>query len=177
MAVTEQGNLSETLHEILAGSVGFIGVGNVDRCDDGAGVVIARLLKEGLLPDIFEGALTPERILPAVQSGAYDTVVFFDAVDAGAQPGSVVLMNARDIATSYPQVSTHKISLGTLAGVLQNTSGPEVYLLGIQPETVALQPGAGLSETVDQTVKSIVARIMEIMLSPHTPKRRQVHAL
>jgi hydrogenase maturation protease len=177
MVVTEQGNLSETLDEILAGSVGFIGVGNVDRSDDGAGVVIARQLKEGGLSDIFEGATMPERILPAVRSGDYDTVVFLDAVDANVEPGSVVLMNAQDIAARYPQVSTHKISIGTLAHMLQNSNGPEVYLLGIQPETVALEPGAGLSETIDQTVKSIAARIMEIMLNPHPLKRRQMHAL
>jgi hydrogenase maturation protease len=176
MVTTEQSNLSETLLEILAGSVGFISVGNVDRSDDGAGVVIARQLKDGGLPDIFEGATMPERILPTVRSDDYDTVIFLDAVDAGVEAGSVFLMNARDIAARYPQVSTHKISLGTLAGMLQSNNGPDVYLLGIQPETIALEPGAGLSEPVEKTVNSIVTRIMDIMLSPHPPKRRQLHA-
>ena len=177
MDTMENDNLTESLREILAGSTAFIGVGNTDRIDDGAGIALARMLSDGGLPHVFEGGTTPERVLHSVTDGDFDTVIFLDAIDAGVQPGSIVMMNSRDIAARYPQVSTHKISLGTLAGIVGNDHGREAYLLGIQPQSVAFKPGAGLSAAIDTTVKLLATRIMEARRLPHSLKRRQVHAV
>ncbi len=173
----ENGNPTEALREIFTGATAFIGVGNVDRTDDGAGVAVARLLIEGGIPHVFEGAATPERMLSPVRDGGFDTVVFLDAVDAGAEAGSIVLMKSGDIVARYPQVSTHKFSLGTLAQILENDRGPEVYLLGIQPQSVAFKPGAGLSAAIDKTVKILATRIMEAMSVSHPSGRRRLHVL
>jgi hydrogenase maturation protease len=175
MGTMENGNLTDALREVLAGKVAFIGVGNTDRADDGAGVALARLLQEAGVCHVFEGGLQPERLLPSISDGNYDAVLFIDAVDAGEEAGSIVLMHAPDIKARFPQVSTHKISLGVLAGIIMNNNGPDVYLLGIQPETIALNPEAGLSTAVDKTVNFLVKRITEAVSGPHPLWRSQLH--
>ena len=58
---------------------------------------------------------TPEHHLARLTDGAYDHVVFLDAVDAGVAPGAVLWLEADDIQARFPQVSTHRLSLGLLA--------------------------------------------------------------
>ena len=62
-------------------------------------------------------------------------MVFLDAVSTGAEPGSVVFLDASEIKNRFPQVSTHKFALGALAGLIEAESPSRVWLLGIQPAT------------------------------------------
>jgi len=55
------------------------------------------------------------------------------------------------MAARFPQVSTHKISLGLLARCLEANGRTRAWLLGVQPES--LQPGAGLTPAVQNTLK------------------------
>ena len=69
--------------------------------------------------------------------GEFQTVLFLDAVEMGAAPGDVVLLDAREIAARFPQVSTHKLSLGTLARLIEADGGAtRSCLLGVQPQSV-----------------------------------------
>jgi hydrogenase maturation protease len=81
--------------------------------------------------------------------------VFLDAVDYGGAPGSAVLLGAAEIAQRFPQVSTHRISLGTLARVIESRGRTKVWLLGVQPES--LRPGTTLTRTVQRTREMLVA--------------------
>ena len=64
----------------------------------------------------------------------------------------MVFLNAAEIATAFPQISTHKISLGVLAQVLEG-AGTRVWLLGVQPES--LQLGQELSATMEASMEII----------------------
>jgi hydrogenase maturation protease len=170
-------DLGDMVRTVCGETTAFVGVGNPDRRDDGAGIALVKLLEAEGIGSVFTAGTSPERLLPALREGGFSVIVFCDAVDAGLEPGSVILMEARDIIARYPQVSTHKISLGTVAGLLRGENGPEVYLLGIQPETIEMQPDAALSTAVEHTLNLLVARIGEAMPAVHRNPSggRQLH--
>jgi hydrogenase maturation protease len=147
--------LAGILDGVYVGRTAIVGVGNTERADDGAGVAAARALAAAGVPHVFEGGTTPERLTAALREGDYDTVVFIDAVDAGCAAGSVMVFDATQVRARYPQVSTHKISLGTIAQMISRDSAMTVWLVGIQPSGIALS-GAALSPVVDRTVQLIV---------------------
>ena len=97
------------------------------------------------LPFVFEGGMEPERVLPRVRDLGCETIVFLDAVDVAAKPGSVVVMDALEIVGRFPQISTHKLSLGTLAKLVAGGNESRVFLIGIQPETIALDGPAAFT--------------------------------
>ncbi len=136
----------------LEGSVAWVGVGNPDLGDDGFGVRLAEALAEDGRPRVVVAGTAPERWVEALASGGHSHVVFLDAVEIPGEPGSAVLLDAEAVEARYPQVSTHKISLGTLARLI-GAGGPRVWLLGVKPASLA--PGAGLSAPVRKAVESL----------------------
>jgi hydrogenase maturation protease len=72
--------------------------------------------------------------------GDFDTVVFLDAADMRAAPGDAALLESAQIVARYPQVSTHALSLGTLARLIEATGRTRVFLLGVQPQVIGESP-------------------------------------
>lgn len=143
-------DLADDLRRTLTGRVAVVGIGNPDLGDDGAGVRLAERLAARGVPDVIAAERTPERWLPLLARAGYDRVLFLDAVDAGAEPGAVLLLEAAEAASRFPQCSTHKLSVGTLARLLQGSGGPPALLLGVQPASLA--PGSGLSAVVERSL-------------------------
>jgi len=102
---------------------------------------------------------TPERHLGRVIAGNYDRLVFVDAVHFGGSPGSVVLLDSRGMVARFPQVSTHKLSLGLLAKQVEANGKTRVWLLGVQPES--LRPGEELTPTVAGTLQLLLELVRE----------------
>ena len=91
--------------------------------------------------------------------GAFDTVLFLDAVECGAAPGAVVLLDAAEMASRFPQVSTHRISLGLLAQMIEANGRTRVWLLGVQP--ASLKPDDRLSSAVAASVECLAGLLTE----------------
>jgi hypothetical protein len=72
----------------------------------------------------------------------------------------VALLNAREICARYPQISTHKISLGVLAKWVRATSRTKVWLLGVQPQSI--RPGETLTATVGATRDLLRTLLLEL---------------
>ena len=154
-------DLKEELRETLTGRIALVGIGNADLGDDALGVRLAeRLQRAGLSSAVVAGTL-PENIAGALARGGYDHVVFLDAVDFGAAPGSVVLMDATEIQSKFPQISTHKISLGMTARVIESECQTRVWLLGVQP--ASLRTGSEMSGPVKQTLKLLAGLLTEAL--------------
>jgi hydrogenase maturation protease len=156
-----QKDLQTTLCETLIGRTAFVGIGNVDLSDDGFGVRLAEELAGAGLPDVLITHTVPENYLPALSRGGFENVVFLDAVSTGAEPGSVVFLDARELKNRFPQVSTHKLALGALAGLIEAESPSRVWLLGTQPAT--LMQGNGLSESVETTLNLLRILLLDIL--------------
>lgn len=162
-------DFSAVLTEALTGKTGFVGIGNADRGDDGFGVRLAQALRANGVPDVIIGGMSPENNITSLIKGGFDNLLFLDAVETGAVAGSVVFLNADEIKSRFPQVSTHKIGLGTLARLIERESSARVWLLGIQPATIKEQ--TGLSDAARTTMELLQRIILNAL-----DRRTQIEA-
>jgi hydrogenase maturation protease len=117
-----------------------MGVGNVDRGDDAAGVCAADLLLKHAgraIPrlKVIVAHHVPENFTGTVRAFGVDTVLILDAAAGGFPPGTLHLVDPGQIARG--DVSTHRTPLSTLAEFLEKTAGCRVVILGIEPGTLA----------------------------------------
>ncbi len=141
-------DLRDALQSRLEGRTVVVGIGNAERGDDGFGVRLAESLREDGYADVILAGCSPEGSLHRIAHAGVRTVLLLDAVRMGRAPGTVALLDAAQIAVHFPQVSTHTISLGTLARVIE-AAGPRVVLLGVEPESLC---GCFLSPVVQATL-------------------------
>lgn len=154
--------LRDELRRRLTGRVCLVGVGNPDRGDDAFGLRLAEAVRDLGHPDVILAERTPERWTERLARGGFRTVVFLDAVGMGAAPGDVIFLAGAEIAARYPQVSTHKLSLGTIARLIEAAGPTRVFLLGAQPRTVG--HGAGLSAPLRTTLETLLDLLVETLL-------------
>ena len=152
--------LRQQLENSWRGRVCFVGLGNPGYGDDAFGVQLATQLMERGLHHVVVAGATPERCLGRVIAGTFDHVVFLDAVEFGADVGSLVVLNAREIATRFPQVSTHKISLEVLAKWIASQSRAQAWMLGVQPQSI--KEGIAISEVVQRSVEIVRDLLLDI---------------
>ena len=137
------------------------GVGNVLRGDDGFGPAVTELL--GHLPagvDVVETGIGGIALLQELMAGC-DGLVLIDAVDRGAAPGTVFLLEPEvpeavhvpDIHLANPdRVLTMAKTIGVLPA--------RVRIVGCQPADVD-ELGEGLSPPVQAALAIAVARVEE----------------
>ena len=167
------GTLGEMVADACRGRTAFLGVGSVDREDDGAGVRCAEHLARAGIGNVFIGAATPERCVPSIRDGGFDSVVLLDAVDTGAEPGSVVMCDAQEIEHRFPAVSTHKLPLSLLARLLSDGNGSRVNLIGIEAGSV-IENRSEMTQRVRETVESLAGCIEDRMLSNSSVVQEQL---
>lgn len=136
------------LKGLLSGRVCVLGVGNRERCDDGAGSFVAERLggRTGVL-SIDAGAV-PENYLEKVARSIPDTVLILDAVDFGGTAGEIRFLEPGSIALSG--LSTHALSLQMTADYLKARTRARLAVLAIQPANVGY--GTQLSDEVSRAV-------------------------
>lgn len=142
-------NLRDQLESALQGRVCIIGIGNPHYGDDGLGMMLTEEFAEAGVEDIIAAGTIPEAYIGAVCEHEFDHVLFVDAVEFGAEAGSVIFLGTNEIASRFPQVSTHKISVGVLAKYAESNGITRAWLLGVQPASV--REGRGLSPKVQET--------------------------
>lgn len=144
-----------------AGRLLVAGVGNVLRGDDGFGPAVTELL--GHLPagvDVIETGIGGIALLQELMAGC-DGLVLIDAVDRGAAPGTVFLLEPEvPEAVHVPDVHLANpdrvLTMAKTIGVL-----PErVRIVGCQPKEVD-ELGEGLSPVVQAALPIAVARVEE----------------
>ena len=139
------------------------GVGNVLRGDDGFGPAVTELL--GHLPDgahVVETGIGGIALLQELMGGC-DGLVLIDAVERGAAPGTVFLIEPEvEKGVHVPDIhlaNPHRVlSMAKTMGVL-----PErVVIIGCQPLDVE-EMCQGLSPPVQRALAPAVTRIEEII--------------
>lgn len=173
-------DLCQQLESVLRGRVAIVGVGNTDYGDDGFGVRLAEQLASSGLAGVIVAGNTPERFIGRIADEGFDTVLFLDAVEFGAAPGSAVLLDSDEMAAKFPQLSTHKISLGLLSTWVESNGTTKAWLLGVQPES--LKAAVGLTNTM-QTTLDVLTELLSGLMSAkqgiattRTQRTEEVHA-
>ncbi|MCX7824837.1 MAG: hydrogenase maturation protease [Verrucomicrobiae bacterium] len=163
-------DLRKQLRQCLQGRVCLMALGNTDYGDDAFGVRLGEsLMRLGWQNVVLAGTM-PERLLGRVANDGYDHVVFLDAVEFGGAPGSVVFLSADEMGARFPQVSTHKLSLGLLAKWVEASGKTKAWLLGVQPES--LKCASVLTPTMQRTLKAL----RELLCEMFVPSRRREEA-
>lgn len=108
----------------------FVGIGNVLKQDDGAGVYISSRIVERDNIGTLTVEVSIENYIGKINSLNPDILVLIDCMSTGSPPGSAVLLPVeRVIDITF---NTHNISLKNIAAFFT----AEVYILGIQPVSI-----------------------------------------
>jgi hydrogenase maturation protease len=129
----------------------FVGIGNILRQDDGAGVYVSTHINETENIRVLTPEVSIENYIGKINSIDHDTLVLIDCADINKPPGTWELIPVEQV--NDLTFNTHNISLKRLSEFFEN----EVLILAIQPETVAF--GENLSYIVHEACNKIVALI------------------
>lgn len=116
--------------------IAILGVGNLLRSDDAAGILAARgLLQREFAAKadhvlILEAGQAPENRTGEIRKFAPNLVLIMDAADMGEAPGTVRWISETDI--DGMSASTHSLPLSMLAHYLRLELKCDVRILGIQ---------------------------------------------
>jgi hydrogenase maturation protease len=144
------------------------GMGNVLCADDGFGVAVANALMPHALAsevDVIEVGIGGMHVVQALMDG-YDALIIVDAIDRGAQPGTLFVLEPHLALSEDTTVSIADLHLAVPARVLAVARGlgvlpPRVLLVGAQTATVEL--GLHMSEPVQRAVAGAVRQIVQIV--------------
>jgi hydrogenase maturation protease len=146
----------------MSGTV-VIGVGNAARRDDGAGLEVARRLRDGpgVAAAVVECSGDAVALLEAW--GACERAIVVDAARGVGAPGAVHRFEAHRRALPAALLATSTHDFGVECAVeLARALGrlpPTVVVYAIEGQDFA--PGEGLSATVEAAVRELVPRIRE----------------
>jgi len=131
----------------------FVGIGNVLKTDDGAGVYISSGIKSSSSVLSLTVEVSLENYIGKINSIDPDILVLIDCVDLKSAPGTHMLMEVNKLQDLT--FNTHNISLRRVSEFFKMP----VYLLGIQPEKV------NFGETMSSPVKEEADKIINIINS------------
>ena len=147
-------------------SVLVLGVGNILLTDEGIGVrVVEELERRFVIPDgveVMDGGTAGMELLSSI--ACREHVILVDAVNTGAQPGTVVCLVGEEVPALFKtKISPHQLGISDLLGVLTVTGEmpKEMTLFGVVPfnldtSTELSEPmRPKLEELLELTVKEL----------------------
>jgi hydrogenase maturation protease len=142
--------------------IGVIGLGNADRADDAAGILVVRALAGRVCPQVVlleDG--DPLSILE--QWEKFDAAILVDAVRTGSPVGTVQVFDGRRLPPTVRAglVTTHGFCVRDVIGVGEALGNlPEIVrVVGI--EAAEFTPGAPLSPEVEGAVAVAAEAVIE----------------
>lgn len=146
----------------------ILGVGNVMMGDEGFGVRVARdLIQRFTFPadvEVVDGGTGGLALLPLIR--ATDNLLVIDAIDAGAEPGSIFLFNASELEErEKTKISLHDMGIIDVVNTACLLgSCPPTTIIGVQPGSMD-EFGSGLSHIVNNRVERVVELVLEYLES------------
>ena len=153
--------VEDQLRARLRGKVVVVGVGNPMSGDDSAGCLVARKMEQSDSLRVIDAEEVPESMIGKIVGERPDTIVLVDAVDMGAGPGDVAIVEGDQITRYNP--TTHRVPLGLVIDVLRRMCGADTFLVAIQPGSLGF--GILPSREVEQSAALVAALLEESMVS------------
>ncbi len=177
MTYVPQRNLESRLRRFLEGArrVAFVGVGDELNVHDRLGMLAAReidgLHLEGVR--VFLAGTVPESVTGPIRRYKPGAIVLLDAADMGTRPGTVAMVDPKQIRASL--LTTHAWPLSVVMEFLAEDTGARVLLVGIQPELAAAGEAPSPAEQAGLT--RILVSVFHVLAEPRTgprpaPRRR-----
>ncbi len=145
--------------------IAIVGIGNVFRSDDAAGILVAhKLIESGSISDtntilVIDAGHAPENRTADLRRFEPEIILLIDAADMDELPGTVRWIEMDEIEGM--SASTHTLPLSMLAKYLMLELHCKIALLGIQPKSNDV--GETVSREVVDAVDSVVESLMEFL--------------
>jgi hydrogenase maturation protease len=141
----------------------IVGVGNEYRRDDGVGLAVAARL-QGRVPagvDIVACEQEPSRLLDAWEGA--DTALVVDAVESGAEPGTLLRFDASELAIPARvfRSSTHAVGVGDAIELARALGKLPARVVVYGVEGAEFAAGEGLSTAVQAAVEQAAVAVLE----------------
>ena len=160
--------LSQTLQPriINAKKLAIVGIGDELIPPDRLGMFAAREIDRQQIPcvRVFLAGTVPESITGPLRRYQPDHVLFLDAADMGARPGTIAVIEPEQIHASL--VTTHVLPLSVVMDYVEQEIVAGVTLLGIQPDLT--------SADKDLSDGDLAYRIRNLLLLLQILRDRQV---
>ncbi len=146
-----------------AGTLAVVGIGDELIPPDRLGMFVAREIEQHHLPgvSVFLAGTVPESITGPLRRERPDHVLFVDAADMGARPGTIAVIDPASVPARL--FSTHVLPLPVVMDYIEQESGAGVTLLGIQPDLTQSDSDLSGEDLVylDRNLRLVVAILRE----------------
>ncbi len=136
----------------------ILGVGNLLQGDDAIGPNLVDLLHGRVDATLINAGEVPENFLSSIRAAQPEVVLIVVAIELGAEPGCIAVLDADQLRAIGN--FTRNPGLAFLAVIIQDGTGAEVLLVGIQPESTTF--ASRLSNPVDLTLHSLEALLVDV---------------
>jgi hydrogenase maturation protease HycI len=136
----------------------ILGVGNPLQGDDAIGPNLVDLLHGRIDATLVYGGEVPENYISSIRAAQPEVVLIVVALELGAQPGSMAVLDADRLRAI--ENFTRNPGLAFLAVMIQDGTGAEVILVGIQPEATAF--ASEMSVPVHQTMQNLEDMLVNV---------------
>ncbi len=137
----------------------ILGVGNILQGDDAIGPCLVDLLRGRVEATLINAGEVPENYLTAIRAAQPEVVLIIVAIELGAEPGCLAVLDADRLRAIGN--FTRNPGLAFLSVMIQDGTGAEVYLVGIQPEATYF--ASGLSDPVQATMQTLENLLVNVL--------------
>jgi hydrogenase maturation protease len=138
--------------------IAVLGLGNLMRTDDALGMLaLQRLRADARFPQsvpLIEGGTLGLDLIYPLEGVTH--LLALDAIDAGAEPGTLLRYSGEEISDLPVSKSVHLLGFSDLIGALRlvESAPTEIVVLGIQPEVIGW--GTELTAKIDAALVTLV---------------------
>jgi hydrogenase 3 maturation protease len=129
----------------------FVGIGNILKSDDGAGVYISSRIKESDTISALTVEVSLENYIGKINALNPEILVLIDCLDMNSPPGTYKLLPVDSIKDMT--FNTHNISIKRISDFFKMP----VWILGIQPEKIYF------GENISYLVRHEADKIIDII--------------
>ena len=143
--------LNELARRLRGKRTVILGIGNPLQGDDAVGPALVDFLHGRVDATLINAGEVPENYLSAIQAAQPEVVLIIAALELGAEAGCMTIIDADRLRAI--ENFTRNPGLAFLAVMIQDGTGAEVILVGVQPE--ATEFAAELSSPVHETLDNL----------------------
>ncbi len=136
----------------------ILGVGNQLQGDDAIGPALVDMLHGRIDAGLINGGEVPENYINAIKAARPEVVLIVVALELGAEPGYIAVLDADRLRAIGN--FTRNPGLAFLAVMIQDGTGAEVLLVGVQPQ--ATNFAAAMSTPVCQTLTTLEELLVNV---------------
>ena len=139
-----------------------IGIGNADRGDDAAGLLVARRVRAATpRREVTVTELIGDQLALLDTWGGVKDVYVIDAVRSGGAPGTVYRFDAvHPLDARFRHRGTHTLSLADVIELARALGRLPAHLIGYGIEGAVFELGASLSPAVEPAVEAVARRLI-----------------